>query len=304
LIKKNFKPLYNSLARKEDSRLLTPEDILIEETKKMKPTEQIALRRMREKAVVNENKEAIYVDPRKAAPGLSKESAKVVMSQIMQQRGGRFEKRGLKTAEKAEKDSAANIKKRVVKLEKELSKQERKPAETKVEEVAQERAQVALKAEIEALEKQESELSSPFIVRPRGMFKSTIAPGLLLRGKIDALRTIEGASSSEDEMHIIEHKARQRKLFNAVREYEEIQCLGYIQLVQDRNLRELDESPLVRCILVETFEGDSSRHEIVENPDLWHGKVLDVIRRRTDELAALVRGDPSAGDLLSWLERL
>ncbi|CAK0846638.1 unnamed protein product [Prorocentrum cordatum] len=136
------------------------------------------------------------------------------------------------------------------------------------------------------------------------MFKSTIAPGLLLRGKIDALRTVEGASSSESEMHIIEHKARQRKLFNSVREYEEIQCLGYIHLVQDHNQRERNESPLVRCILVETFGEDSSRHEILENPDLWHGKVLDVIRRRAEELTALVRGGPSASDLLSWLERL
>ncbi|CAK0846639.1 unnamed protein product, partial [Prorocentrum cordatum] len=110
LIKKNFNSLYSSLAKKEDPRLLTDEDILAEETKKMKPVEQIALRRMREKAVADENKQAVfYADPRTAAPGLTKESAKVVMSQIMKQRGWRSEKRGLHIAEKAEKTSAVNI---------------------------------------------------------------------------------------------------------------------------------------------------------------------------------------------------
>jgi len=141
-----------------------------------------------------------------------------------------------------------------------------------------------------------SEISAPFIPDNWGVFESIVAPNVVLRGKIDALRTAEG------ELHIIEHKSRQHKLFKRVREYEKIQCLGYIHLVQDY-MRERGESPPVRCILVETFRGQSSRHEVREDPIFWR-EVIGAVRSRVDELQALMRGGPSASSVLSWLERL
>lgn len=287
---------------------MTPKDTLAKEIHAMSPHERKALRAIRYK-VASDGMEAVKVRPREVVPSLSKESAKQFRSQILTQRGGRAEKAGLRTAEKAEKKSAAKVNGRMAKLQKALQEAAGMPAETTVQAVAKVAKKRALEAEIAILEKEGSDLSADFtpgnsVPFKSGLFKSVIAPGLTLRGRIDALRIVEGADGGEGEMHIIEHKARQGGLFGAPREYERIQCLGYIHLVRDRNQRERGQSMPVRCILVETFEGDTSRREVLEDADLWGGQVVDVVGRRAGELRALVRGDPSASDVLSWLEGL
>mmetsp|Transcript_9835 Transcript_9835/g.26203 ORF Transcript_9835/g.26203 Transcript_9835/m.26203 type:complete len:392 (-) Transcript_9835:82-1257(-) len=312
VIKTNFKPLYNRVARQGDARLLTPEDRLEKETKAMGPSERRALYAMRQTGVHADSMAASQVGPRKVAPSMSEESAKEFVGQVRRQRGARAEKVGLETAEKAEKKSAVTVKGRMAKLEAALMEEAEKQVKTVVQEVARKVAMQQLEAEIANLKMEDSCLSASFTpgnLVPKSvfktcMFKSAIAPGLSLRGRIDALRMVEGASGGEGELHIIEHKARQHGLFTKVRDYERIQCLGYIHLVRDRNHRERGQSNPVRCILVETFEGDTSRTEVLEDADYWEGNVVDVVRRRAEELWALARGDPSASDVQSWLERL
>mmetsp|Transcript_592 Transcript_592/g.1665 ORF Transcript_592/g.1665 Transcript_592/m.1665 type:complete len:278 (+) Transcript_592:406-1239(+) len=272
------------------------------------PAEREALRSMQAEAVASAGA-PLECSPSEVAPSLSRAGADSVLREIRLQRGIDAEELGLGTAQEAERQSAAGVQSRIARLERSLREEEERPVQSVVDEVARKRTQEQLRAEIESLRKERSlllaeflpggggsEISKPFIPENGGVFESIVAPNVALRGKIDAMRAAEG------ELHIIEHKARVHKLFNKVREYEKVQCLGYIHLVQD-HMRQRGDTPPVRCFLVETLRSQNSRHEVRADPTFWR-EVIGAVRSKIDELQALMNGGPSAARVLSWLERL
>merc|ERR1712129_49183 len=97
-----------------------------------------------------------------------------------------------------------------------------------------------------------------------------------------------GDEVDQEEIHIIEHKRRQRKLCQTVKGYERIQWLGYMHL-----LRHYHRDAKIRCFLFETFQQDTWKCEIEDDPDWFQVSILDVVRRRTRELIELIQSRAS-----------
>jgi hypothetical protein len=83
----------------------------------------------------------------------------------------------------------------------------------------------------------------------------------VLRGKIDRLQP-EG-----DKVILVEIKSRARKLFNRLREYENIQVQTYLQLLPPH-------LQIHRARLIEQFEDQRNSFEIVRDDALWSELLL------------------------------
>jgi len=83
----------------------------------------------------------------------------------------------------------------------------------------------------------------------------------VLRGKIDRLQQ-EG-----DEVVLVEIKTRARKLFNSLRDYENIQVQTYLQLLPA-------QLKIRRARLIEQYEDERNSFDIERDENLWKGSVL------------------------------
>jgi len=165
-------------------------------------------------------------------------------------------------------------------------------ANTRVElQAVLEKQSAKVEAEVEKLSKSARELRAPLQPGNKKTFTGLIAPGLHLRGKIDAHRNVN------DEVHIFEHKARQRKLLKTVPMNERIQCLGYMDLVQ----REHEASCAVRCFLVETMQGETWQQEIKPKPMLWQ-QVVGNVYKQACQLKQLMQSNANVHEVLDWLD--
>lgn len=323
IIKANCRPVYNKLVER-DAGLRTKEDAAAFEKKQLSPDQRDLLRKLQSAAVAAPK--AVRVDAKRHGLNVSAQVARQLESEVQMKRGVKGERKGLKAAEAAEKKRAKQEKTRskvlqmgaklltlqsdaigdMQELLEAFRKQDPAMADFLLKSdliAAREDAKTiakdiqTMKDESKKLRKAAAKRAVPFQAGNTKLYSAEVAPGLLLRGKIDAQRQMsdEGCHSID----IFEHKSRQRKLFKTLKEYEKIQCLGYIDLVK----RDSGDSG-VRCFLVETFQGASWQCEVKQEPELWKEKVLDVVSGRADELKDLMRPDIATETVREWLDSL
>jgi DNA polymerase III epsilon subunit-like protein len=78
-------------------------------------------------------------------------------------------------------------------------------------------------------------------------------------GRIDRLQMNEDGSRT-----LVEIKNRAKGLFNRVRDYEEVQCQTYLQMLED----------IKYCRLVEQFNDERKGYLIEKNDEKWRGEIL------------------------------
>ena len=118
-----------------------------------------------------------------------------------------------------------------------------------------------------------------------------VRESFVLTGKIDGLR------KHGDLLVIIEHKRRQKKLFQTVKLYEKIQCMSYLRLIMNQH-----PDKVVRCLLSETFRGTESNHEILFD-SVWMEAILEYLAMKSAELLSLAAtADVKA--IANWMHSL
>lgn len=304
IMKTNFYDDYKRLAS-QDASILTRVDAAYREETALSESQRRALRAVQRRSIAAPDAQRVHDAAKEAVPSLSDTTAAQIARSVNWARGRKAEAPGLSTATVADQKVAIEAKAKVAMLQTTLKKEEQLRDErlaqaSSVTETASVEKDFKKKSEriavdIGGLSKTVAEHSLPMIKGNTKLFSAQVADGLVLTGKIDAQRNLD----EHGEVHIIEHKARQRKLFNALRQYEQIQCLGYMDLVQ-RDFPDND----VRCFLVETFKGTSSRCEVSKEKDFWEDAVLGVVQRRAGELQGLMLGGAPAGEVLAWLDAL
>ena len=78
-------------------------------------------------------------------------------------------------------------------------------------------------------------------------------------GRLDRIQMNEDGSRT-----LVEIKNRTRGLFNTVRDYEEVQCQTYLQMLED----------IEYCRLIETYEGESRSYLIQRDYPRWKDEIL------------------------------
>jgi DNA polymerase III epsilon subunit-like protein len=78
-------------------------------------------------------------------------------------------------------------------------------------------------------------------------------------GRLDRIQNNEDGTRT-----LVEIKNRTRGLFNRVRDYEEVQCLAYLEMLDD----------IEYCRLVETYEGQSKSYLIQRDHYKWKTEIL------------------------------
>jgi DNA polymerase III epsilon subunit-like protein len=78
-------------------------------------------------------------------------------------------------------------------------------------------------------------------------------------GRLDRIQNNEDGTRT-----LVEIKNRTRGLFNRVRDYEEVQCLAYLEMLED----------IEYCRLVETYEGESKSYLIQRDHYKWKTEIL------------------------------
>ena len=78
-------------------------------------------------------------------------------------------------------------------------------------------------------------------------------------GRVDRIQNNEDGSRT-----LVEIKNRTRGLFNTVRDYEEVQCQTYLQMM----------SGIEYCRLVETYNGESKSYLIQKNNEKWSEEIV------------------------------
>jgi DNA polymerase III epsilon subunit-like protein len=78
-------------------------------------------------------------------------------------------------------------------------------------------------------------------------------------GRLDRIQNNEDGTRT-----LVEIKNRTRGLFNRVRDYEEVQCLAYLEMLDD----------IEYCRLVETYEGESKSYLIQRDHYKWKTEIL------------------------------
>eukprot|EP00930_Biecheleria_cincta_P059394 TRINITY_DN45139_c0_g1_i1.p1 TRINITY_DN45139_c0_g1~~TRINITY_DN45139_c0_g1_i1.p1 ORF type:complete len:417 (-),score=87.71 TRINITY_DN45139_c0_g1_i1:31-1281(-) len=319
VIKNNFKAEYAQITSR-DGRLLTPKDSALKEVRALPVEKRQAIYQMKEQAIRAKN--SVSVDIRKVAPGVSKATAEHIAGAVKMMRGTIAEKSGLEIAAKVEQKQAKKTMTKVGSLELQLQKEaammkmqkdalgpmedllNKSPEERNVLmealaqiEVQYQQKKSAMESEVKLLKRSAVVHAAPLREGNNKIYKAILVPGLKLTGMIDAQRNIDGDGTSSQEMHIFEHKSRQTRLFKSLRDYEKIQCLGYMSLVKHDSI-----DATVRCFLVETFKEDSWRCEVEDEPDMFQEAILQVIQRRAGELRDLMQKDAGEKEVHSWLE--
>jgi hypothetical protein len=78
-------------------------------------------------------------------------------------------------------------------------------------------------------------------------------------GRVDRVQNNEDGSRI-----LVEIKNRANGFFNRVRDYEEIQCQTYMQMMRDIDF----------CRLVETYNGESKSYLIQKNDEMWTSEIV------------------------------
>ena len=78
-------------------------------------------------------------------------------------------------------------------------------------------------------------------------------------GRIDRIQMNEDGSRT-----LVEIKNRTKTLFNRVRDYEEVQCQTYLQMLKD----------IRYCRLVEDYNGERKGYLIEKNDEKWNGTIV------------------------------
>jgi hypothetical protein len=81
-------------------------------------------------------------------------------------------------------------------------------------------------------------------------------------GRIDRLRENDDGTKT-----LIEIKNRARGLFRTVRDYEEIQCQTYMEMLC-----------INECVLIEQYDSKRLSHEIKRDLHMWNEQILPALR--------------------------
>lgn len=92
-------------------------------------------------------------------------------------------------------------------------------------------------------------------------------------GRLDRIQLNEDGSRM-----LVEIKNRTRGLFNRVRDYEEVQCQTYLQMLED----------IEYCRLVETYEGESKSYLIQRDYPKWKDEILPKLNNFCEHFHSLL----------------
>mmetsp|Transcript_54901 Transcript_54901/g.97860 ORF Transcript_54901/g.97860 Transcript_54901/m.97860 type:complete len:504 (-) Transcript_54901:299-1810(-) len=293
VLRNNFMSAYKRLSCL-DAAIMTRDDADKAEMRKLSMAQRQKIIRLEQTAIHAEAAGNIALQVREEVPDISPELVRHVEKTVFVQRGGRDEKPGLELVEKAEHEMAKKEEAKIVQLTEEIQKEKELAADEELSKRQQEQVErkcAKMEAQVEKLSKSATQKAAPFISGNKKLYRALIAPDLLLQGKIDAQRDVE------NEVHIFEHKARQRRLFKTVRPYEKIQCLAYTELIEQEYAR----ACTVRCFLVETYQDEKWQREVKADPDLWH-EVVENVREKAFKLQQLMRQNADVNDVRSWLD--
>ena len=94
-----------------------------------------------------------------------------------------------------------------------------------------------------------------------------------LVGRLDRIQNNEDGSRT-----LVEIKNRTRGLFNKVRDYEEVQCQTYLQMLKDIEF----------CRLVETYNGESKSYLIQRDYPRWKDEILPKLQNFCEHFHSLL----------------
>jgi DNA polymerase III epsilon subunit-like protein len=92
-------------------------------------------------------------------------------------------------------------------------------------------------------------------------------------GRLDRIQMNEDGSRT-----LVEIKNRTRGLFNRVRDYEEVQCLAYLEMLGD----------IEYCRLVETYNGESKSYLIQRDYSKWKDEILPKLQNFCEHFHSLL----------------
>ena len=92
-------------------------------------------------------------------------------------------------------------------------------------------------------------------------------------GRLDRIQLNEDGSRT-----LVEIKNRTRGLFNRVRDYEEVQCQTYLQMLED----------IEYCRLVETYNGESKSYLIQRDYPKWKDEILPKLQNFCEHFHSLL----------------
>jgi DNA polymerase III epsilon subunit-like protein len=92
-------------------------------------------------------------------------------------------------------------------------------------------------------------------------------------GRLDRIQNNEDGSRT-----LVEIKNRARGLFNRVRDYEEVQCQTYLQMLED----------IEYCRLVETYNGESKSYLIQRDYPKWKDEILPKLNNFCEHFHSLL----------------
>jgi DNA polymerase III epsilon subunit-like protein len=92
-------------------------------------------------------------------------------------------------------------------------------------------------------------------------------------GRLDRIQMNEDGSRT-----LVEIKNRTRGLFNRVRDYEEVQCQTYLQMLED----------VEYCRLVETYNGESKSYLIQRDYPKWKNEILPKLQNFSEHFHSLL----------------
>ena len=92
-------------------------------------------------------------------------------------------------------------------------------------------------------------------------------------GRLDRIQLNEDGSRT-----LVEIKNRTRGLFNRVRDYEEVQCQTYLQMLED----------IEYCRLVETYNGESKSYLIQKDYPKWKDEILPKLQNFCEHFHSLL----------------
>jgi DNA polymerase III epsilon subunit-like protein len=92
-------------------------------------------------------------------------------------------------------------------------------------------------------------------------------------GKIDRIQENEDGSRT-----LVEIKNRAKCLFNRVRDYEDIQCQTYLQMLKD----------IKYCRLIEQFNDERKGYLIEKNDEKWNGEIIPKLQNFCEHLHSMM----------------
>ena len=92
-------------------------------------------------------------------------------------------------------------------------------------------------------------------------------------GKIDRIQDNEDGSRT-----LVEIKNRAKCLFNRVRDYEDVQCQTYLQMLKD----------IKYCRLIEQFNDERKGYLIEKNDEKWNGEIIPKLQNFCEHLHSMM----------------